>query len=219
MNIRKICMLLTLSFAYVQGELVIVGSLGGGLGNQMFISAAVYAYALDIGAEAIFPNTCLAHIGSSPVLSKLRRCPGDTPNYPWIWETGHNWIDLPRNNPQSVIIAGYYQSARYFHHRRKEILALFSPSDEIVSYLKQKYHDLFSQNTVAIHVRRGDYLDFTGDNGKTVMYNLSEDEEYYDKAIQHFDCENDYFVFFFRRYRFCEIDGCLTEIKTLLYRT
>ena len=213
MNIRKICVLLTLALVHLQAELVVVGSLGGGLGNQMFISAAVYAYALDIGAEALFPNTGLAHVGVSPVLSKLRRCEGDTPNYPWIWETGHNWIDLPRNNPQSAIIAGYYQSARYFHHRRKEILALFSPSEEVSCYIKQKYSELLSQNTVAIHVRRGDYLHFTGNNGKTVMYNLSEDEEYYHKALEHFDCENDCFLFFSDDTDFVKSMDILQKIK------
>lgn len=195
MNSRKFCAILALVTSTLQAELVVVGSLGGGLGNQMFISAATYAYALDIGAEAVFPYTDLAHVGVSPVLARLKRSQG-TFNLPWIWEVGHHWIDLPRSNIQSVVIAGYYQSARYFHHRRNEILALFAPTEEVAGYIKQKYSDILSHNTVAIHIRRGDYLHWKGDNGKTIMYNLSEDEEYYQKALQHFDCENDYFVFF-----------------------
>ena len=138
--------------------LVVSGSLGGGLGNQMFIAATTYAYALDIGGEAVFPWTELAHTGKSPILSRLKRCDANSLQLPVIWETGLKWIDLPRENPQSVCIAGLFQSANYFHHRRDEILELFAPSPETVDYLWGKYSHFLNKNTVSIHVRRGDYL-------------------------------------------------------------
>lgn len=195
----------------LEATLIVSGSLGGGLGNQMFVAAATYAYAMDIGAEAIFPRAEVAHVGCSPVLSRLTRFNGDQPQLPVIWERGLKWIDLPKENPQSVCIAGFFQSAKYFHHRRSEILDLFGPAPEIVEYLEKKYAHFLHRNTVSIHVRRGDYLRWL-QGGMPVMYNLSEDE-YYEKALSNFDCENDFFVFFSDDMEFVKTMSILRRIK------
>lgn len=203
--------LIFLIFIQLEAGLVVSGSLGGGLGNQMFIAAATYAYAMDIGAEAIFPWTEVAHVGGSPVLSRLKHFEENGSPLPVIWETGLKWIDLPRENPQSVCLAGLFQSANYFHHRRNEILELFAPTSEIVASLWGKYGHFLDENTVSIHVRRGDYLRWL-EGGRPVMYNLSEDE-YYEKALAYFDCENDFFIFFSDDTEFVKTMRILRKVK------
>ncbi len=210
MKIFALCIFTTLF-----SEHIVTGRLGGGLGIQMFLAATVYAWALDIGATPIFPHISLDHVGNSPILSKLKRFEDTMPNLPIIEEVWFQFIHLS-NHPQSACLMGFFQSAKYFHHRKAEILKLFEPLPNVKDFLTEKYRSLLNEETVAIHVRRGDYLQFLGDYGKMIMYNLSEDYDYYERALEYFD-PNCHFLIFSDDIEFAKKMTVFQNLKQVYY--
>jgi hypothetical protein len=94
-----------------------------------------------------------------------------------------------------LLLDGYFQSEQYFAHRRREILDLFSTTSYIEDRLK-KYDDLLSNDFVAVHIRRGDYVSLSD-----VHANLCEHTTYYDAAFDMFKGKKK--VFFSDDWQWC----------------
>ncbi len=130
--------------------------LRGRLGNQMFEAAAVTSLAIDHDAVAIFPELKKAKYfdikdNYKNVLWRLN--PSKTkkrlPRY--VYKL-HTFKPIPYQSNMSV--EGWFQSEKYFKHNKEAILALFSPKEKTLNYLKSKYSSIIDHpNTVAIHVR------------------------------------------------------------------
>lgn len=196
----------------IQGQSgkVVTANLWAGLGNQMFQVAAAYAHALDIGGIALFPDREVAHVKESPVLHKVLRTNVK------IDSVANEWFKFIKLPSESVELVGFFQSPKYFNHRRKEILELFSPPEDIKKSLNNKYKDLLEKETVAVHVRRGDYLTYKN-RGGAIMYNLSEDPEYYKRALKEFDLEGKYFVVFSDDIEFAKTIPAFKDVKNIRY--
>jgi len=148
---------------------MIAGNLLGGIGNMMFVIAAVENLAHSHNNTAHFPN----------VKQHLAKVQGDrtrvypesdvsTTDYLKIFKNfkwndkgdatdkitcPFNYKPMPYKN--KAIYHGYFQTEKYFTNRNL-ILNLFEPSDFVLSNL-EKYKDILQGNTCAIHVRRGEY--------------------------------------------------------------
>ena len=140
---------------------MIYAPLLGGIGNLSFIVATAYALALDNNDEAVF----------SEALSSITH----RKNEKWWFQT--YFRKIKRKNVKSKMtykeprftfnkipyhpnmkIHGYFQSARYFNHRRPEILELFTDyKQDILKSLRLKL-DLLPGKKIALHIRRADYL-------------------------------------------------------------
>ena len=80
---------------------------------------------------------------------------------------------------KNVSIIGFFQSEKYFIHYKKIVLKLFS-FPKIKDKLVQKHLNLIkNKNSVAIHIRRGDYLN----NPKARYFHGILGENYYKKSI------------------------------------
>jgi hypothetical protein len=88
---------------------------------------------------------------------------------------------LKKKIVKNVSITGFFQSEKYFIHYKKIVLKLFS-FPKIKNKLHQKYLNLIkNKNSVAIHIRRGDYL-----NDRKVRYiHGILGEDYYKKSISY----------------------------------
>jgi hypothetical protein len=140
---------------------MITAHLKGGLGNQMFQIAAAYSLALDNGDECAFyfgnPNINQgnpARYYVANVFRELIELSEDLvikPNYSEVRYMEPRFNYDPILYREGIVLQGFFQSEKYFKHHRKEIIKLF------------KHEDLIPQgnyeNSVSIHVRRGDYLD------------------------------------------------------------
>ena len=136
----------------------------GGVGNLSFIIATVYALALDNNDEAIFSQN----------LSSITR----RKNEQWWFQTFFRKVKLgkkPRDikiiykEPNflynkipyfhnGMILQGYFQSPKYFNHRREEILELFTDyKQDILNNLQLKL-DLLPGKKISLHIRRSDYI-------------------------------------------------------------
>lgn len=163
----------------------------GGLGNYLFQIATSLALCLDNKdtllyddndatvvhkpidsyKDNIFRNINFSKINSSVVHY-------NEPNFHF------NKIDYVPN----IRLNGYFQSEKYFNHRREEILQFFSPTQDIIEKLKTKYPFISKSNICSIHVRRGDYLRLP--NHHPVCSSV-----YYGEAINYIGGNNVFLVF------------------------
>jgi len=138
----------------------------GGLGNQMFQIANAYAQSLKNNIDCFFrPKSQISHQGNdateyvSNIFKKL-----NFKNELSGYQTYHepNWHFNERNLLWSTPIEfyGYYQSSKNFLGYDNEIKNLFSIDNETTKYLIEKYPNILLDNTLSIHLRRGDYKKF-----------------------------------------------------------
>lgn len=97
----------------------------------------------------------------------------------FFWEKENGVYDKRVCKLKNAAIKGYWQTEKYFKDIREIILKdfTFSYGEERLQILRKKL--LEDNKSVAVHVRRGDYLE-----NKTLFGNLSE-SQYYDNAIKY----------------------------------
>ena len=149
----------------------------GGFGNKLFQIAASLSLAKDNNDEIILPewdykNFFKNKIKTDDIVYSLK----------WdIWkEPGHNFF--PIKYTENLRLDGYFQSEKYFKDNSELIKYYFTPSEEIENYIQNKYGKLLEDETVSIHVRRGDYL---WANNRGLFYIL--DQNYFYNALKYFD--------------------------------
>ncbi len=160
----------------------IVVRLRGGLGNQMFQYATAFALAQRHGREVQLdlrgygPGTGQPHLLRWQVPARPTG-PGHAWRYPrpalvlarrqrWfarLWrchaETGLRFDPVLRQYPPPLHLDGYFQCERYFAEAREPLRAQFRPRSAPTSSTRgwvERITD--ADDSVAVHVRRGDYL-------------------------------------------------------------
>jgi hypothetical protein len=121
--------------------------LQGGLGNQMFqISNAIseskkYLIECKFKSEAYTPMQAFQ---PSKYANNIFRN-----------------IDLSLTQEEyndAFVLTGYFQSVDYFKEIQDEIKQIFSPTSDFLNKANECYPELSYENTLSIHIRRGDYL-------------------------------------------------------------
>ncbi len=82
------------------------------------------------------------------------------------------------NTGDDVHLHGYFQTEKYFKHIESKVRSEFTFKKEIVDAAKDYLKDKQFNETVALHVRRGDYLQ--------LAHHGACDLSYYIKALEHF---------------------------------
>lgn len=92
---------------------------------------------------------------------------------------------------------GYWQSAKYFQEYEEEIRREFSPTEKVLEVVGKWRTSIPSDNCVAVHVRRGDYLNKINKRGLK-SGDVIGDVQYYLRAIDYINSkiENAGFCFF-----------------------
>ena len=178
---------------------MIVTKISDGFGNQLFMYACGYALAkknkttliLDINTLAsnsmrkyeldnlnieyekvlqlsAFSNSIFSKIAGkiqSFVYSHAMHFYKEKINFGYDKE-----INTVKNN---TYISGYWQSEKYFAEYREDLLKLLTPKKSRNKSIIQLYNEIDHCNSVALHVRRGDYV------GIGCQLNMG----YYDQAI------------------------------------
>lgn len=131
----------------------------GQMGNQMFEVAAAYAYALDHNLQLRIPDLVLRgseediQANYEVIFSKVSAEPLPAAN--WVRFAQPHFSDYtPIPIADNICLSGLFQTERYFAHRRKEILDLFSLEERWPS-LVAKFPSLQSSNKIGIHMRMG----------------------------------------------------------------
>ena len=80
-------------------------------------------------------------------------------------------------NLDNIYLDGFWQSEKYFIKIKDQIISDFQFKQKLDDRNKQIKHEILSNNSVSIHIRRGDYLE-------TNLHNNICDLNYYNKAIK-----------------------------------
>jgi hypothetical protein len=156
--------------------------LTGGLGNQMFQFAAGYALArrnnvelsLDLkrfnqrplhnGFELqnVFDIYSKGNFSNKPLSSKLiniKEILNKIGKTFYTFEEPHfQYTPKILSIPKHTILKGYWQSELYFKNYTQEIRKIFSFCNQLDKKNSLVANDIDQNNSISIHVRRGDYL-------------------------------------------------------------
>jgi len=197
-------------------ESYITCNLIGGLGNQLFQMFSVISLCIDHNYTPIFNNVMLngktKHAQTNfrdSIFRYIRRMDIESKKWTEIKETSFTYKPISIDTNKNYIkLDGYYQSYKYFDHNKDKIINMLDIdyNTEIDNFNKIKYLFSHTNNTVGIHVRRGDYL-----NNVLFHYNLSNN--YYKKAINEFDIDSHIFIIFSDDIEYCKQQDVFQNIK------
>lgn len=98
-----------------------------------------------------------------------------------VYETQMGFNPEVLNLPDNVYLSGYWQSERYFADIADTILNELSPAEEIAEEDLTLSKQMKSGTSVAVHFRRGDYVE----NPRTAAFHGVLPLAYYEQALQH----------------------------------
>lgn len=168
----------------------------GGLANQMFQIAHTLAQGWKYGVETQFhPSSFNPNQGNSVnkyidnIFRKVKFNPWLNPlNFKTCKEKTWNSPDLVFNPKDSIKFEGYFQGSHNFLGFQDEIKKIFGPTEEFKNKIFEKYPNLENENSVSVHIRRGDYLRFNEVFGVI-------DESYIKHCINLIERPNKVYVF------------------------
>ncbi len=178
--------------------------ISGQLTNNLNQIATTLSYAWDYGAEPFFPelNKTEWNISYNRDRFFFRINHGSPPrpilNFYNEYENGGGWWECNRIEfkPDQYLMGDFF-CWKHFHHHRQRLIALFAPSQKVLTYLHGKYESLLSHpKTVSIHVRT-----YNKEYHDSVMRFIGL--EYYEKAMDLFP-EDSLFVVFSDRINWCK---------------
>ena len=127
----------------IMGPSKIEGHYMAGLGNQMFTVATTIATAIDNKDVPIFPdlnNKSWYGNYTDNVFSRLKL--GVSKGFVKNTYNEKSWKYSKIDYKENMCLNGYFQSHKYFEHRRNIILKIFQPTKEVNQYINQKYKNL-----------------------------------------------------------------------------
>lgn len=155
----------------------------GRLGNQMFQYALIYSLSKDMGTEFTIPdNTKLSEVLQIKP-DKIGIVDGKQ-LYERHFHFDSSIFELDKN--YNYDLCGYFQSEKYFKKYEEEIRKQF----DFVPSIKKLCLGLKDamQDSIALHIRRGDYLDCPS-------YHVNLTLDYYEKALSYFEKDRKVMVF------------------------
>lgn len=178
------------------GKLV-VSHIIGGLGNQMFQYATGRALASSLSSQlkldvSDFANGYNLHEFSLtkykidyeptgfPYRRKWMKLLGFLMGITHFKEASFAYSESIFSLQAPLYLEGYWQSAKYFHSIREELLEEFVPKGDLSDFSIKIFDQIENSNSVSIHVRRGDYV--TDPNANKVHGVCTFD--YYDRAVK-----------------------------------
>lgn len=193
----------------------------GGLGNQLFQIANGYAYSLRHNKRFFITSSWEGMSKDRPsywttYLKGLNKFLVESKRVKRVKrykEPKFSYFEVPKIKGH-IVLEGYYQSEKYFEEYSKAIKTLFTlPEDLRPNFVKEGI-------TVAIHIRRGDYLTksdyhvsverFYYDNAKKFIeeklgfrpnyYYFSDDIEWVKEEYKYDSIENDKFISGYKDY-------------------
>jgi hypothetical protein len=166
-----------------------LGNLGR-LGNQMFQYAALRGIAAKHGYDYCLPpvdligthdQNCALSDANIFNTFKLPLVEQKVLNAPVVQEASFEFdTNLFNNCIDNSDLFGYFQTEKYFLHIKENIRKAFSFKDELYNNCLEQFSSEFgTTEVISIHVRRGDYINYT----HHPIQNIS----YYEKSLSYFN--------------------------------
>lgn len=167
-------------------EKVVSVELAGQLGNQLFQLAAGYAHALDTNASFIIPDLLHKSLYNIPhntarLYNFISQFHQEDPRIGLNRWNQPSFRFTPIPDIKNPLLIGYFQSEKYFSHRRDEVRDLFSPPKHIKDAVLSNHTILTSGNyTVGVQVR-----DYRAEQ-PSGRFHPTLTSSYYDQAMASF---------------------------------
>jgi rRNA-processing protein FCF1 len=166
----------------------------GGLGNQMFQISKALSEGLENSIDVKFKlESSIPMEGNQPSKYKnniFRNIKFEDFNDQTLQINEPNWsysnLNVFYYTP--VKYYGYFQSSKNFKNQAQKIKDIFSPTQEFIEKLKNLHPKIFDEDSVSIHVRRGDYLSIT-----EILPVI--DKSYIDECLKQIEITSNIFVF------------------------
>lgn len=187
---------------------MILTKLQGGLGNQLFQWAVSRSLSIKNNTEYYFDLSYFSSFNYGNAkkwnfeLDKFNiilNKPINYPNLEYILDDFHY-----REINDNSYLDGYWQCEKYFIENDETIRMDLKIKNELLIYLKNKY-PILSENTISLHVRRGDYVTSNG-------YHPVQTIDYYQKAIEIIG-DYDYIFVFSDDIKWCKDNFKFDNIK------
>lgn len=182
--------LLFLGFVSISGILFsrpyVTVNFNAQLGNQLFLLATAYAYAKDQNYDLLVPKIisqghCFGIAKNHEnIFSSIATRPLPLPPFRIYREPAFSFLRIPRI--PNVELRGYFQSEKYFQHRRAEILDLFSLKKEKWEALLNQFSFLTHPLKIGVQIR---VYDVAGVDAPHPTFGTP----YYEKAFAQFPSE------------------------------
>jgi hypothetical protein len=161
----------------------------GWYGNQLFQIAATIGVATKNDMDYLFPKWKYDKFFKKSLpqidIENLNKIKGEFINR----EGPHHFEDvIIPDNSKNWDLGGYLQSEKYWDHCRDLVLSYLELKDEYEEIIDKKYGKLLSEKTCALHVRRGDYLNYP-------LHHPVCSNDYYRNAINQFDNDTIFIIF------------------------
>lgn len=191
--------------------------LQGGLGNQLFQIFTCISYALKYNFEfklpvynqnekiAKGPTGCLRPTYWDNLLVNLKKNVVKKnhhmyQNLPRLQEKDFRYNEIPKIN-ENFMLFGYFQSYKYFNDYFDKILEIIK-IESFKKTIREKNIELFTNDTISMHFRLGDYKHLSVHNIMSINYYIDALSEIIKKT------KKDNFTVIF----FCE-DGDIEDVK------
>lgn len=146
-------------------ENLITANLMGGLGNQLFEAAHALSQGWKHNREVIFhPSSWTPGQGrgAENYINNVFRNLKFSENIGNFTQVNEGAFEYSGVNPleTNTSFYGYYQSTKNWFGYDDRIREIFQPPTDFVEKYKKKYPQLLQENTLSLHVRRSEYLQF-----------------------------------------------------------
>jgi len=158
----------------------------GRLGNQLFQYASIIGISKFYGTDVVLPKCDFAeYLLTPPTIGEL---PNATPvnEQHFHYDMGQ----FANAAHHDINITGWLQSEKYWAHCRKDVEFMLFPNANALWSVFVKYESLFDKPTIAISIRRGDYVN-------NPNYELLNADYYYLALLEHFPDWRDYNILIF----------------------
>lgn len=164
------------------------GNILGGLGNQLFPLFTTISFSLDndLDYKIVLTEDRRKSYFDTPLYKGILKNKCDQINSREYHEPFHHYLQIPKNL-KDIKLCGYFQSWKYFHHNREKILEILDFKN-LRSNTYEKYKD-YLDNDIVLHFRLGDYKHLQK------FHHVCKDN-YYLKALSHFDKKSKVLYFF-----------------------
>jgi len=131
----------------------------GNLGNQLHQIASLIGFAEKYNCELVLPEWRYGqYFPNLPKLAQIVEAEVaiEEPHYHYTPEFWDTYAETFRT--KNVDISGWLQSEKYWEHCKKKVFNTLSVQEEIVKHVKEKFAEALKKNTIAISIRRGDFV-------------------------------------------------------------
>lgn len=167
-----------------------LGSMGR-LGNSLFQISSVIGIAKSNNQDFTLPYWKYSHYfkGKLPTIQKVANAV-KIPEAGYHYTPEHWEENIKKHQGRLINLEGWLQSERYWYPYKQEIKEQFAFKDEIVAKLQNKYAHVFTRPTIAISIRRGDFVGNPNYEQLPISY-------YIGALIKYFPNYKDYNIFCF----------------------